>query len=356
MSEYISKKSIQIMRFWGIIMVLIHHAVNNLPDISADKYILSIVGADVTVFFLISGFLFEMKSEKYYNNKKEFIYNKFLQLIIPYLFWSILLYGGTKLAYLIPVDKIGNAMIEIGFAELDIGSIIWNILISSGLYVEYLWFIYILFIFFIVSVFAGKKLNNILSIIIVIALGIFLNYYFELYHIIWKFFKHFSDFLIGRFIFKWTYNNKNYFIKNKNKIALFSAFLAVGLFIIYNIMPDKRSIIVEEGYAFIHNLFNWCIVIVVFFISEKLSHFSIGNILKSIGDYSYDIYLIHIYFVFAIGKTLGSLNLPWLLSLFLTVAISAAISVCISKFILRKFRLLSLVSIGFRNKREEEKI
>ena len=54
---------------------------------------------DVAIFFVISGYLFEFKKEKYYQESKMvYIKNKIKALLFPYLFWSLILAVGIKIA------------------------------------------------------------------------------------------------------------------------------------------------------------------------------------------------------------------------------------------------------------------
>ena len=94
-----SNDTIQIMRAVAILFVLIHHSLSNLPEFPFRTVLLKIVYSDVPIFFIISGFLFEKNIDKYAANKLRFIGYKAKQLILPYLFWTLILYIGAKAVY-----------------------------------------------------------------------------------------------------------------------------------------------------------------------------------------------------------------------------------------------------------------
>lgn len=172
-------RQIQILRAIAILMVIVHHTINNLPDTAGGDYLLIVVNADVNIFFLISGFLFEKGYERYRRNVRGFLVRKARQLLIPYLFWSLLLYAGARFVYDV-AGRGGGILQSLGFERLSWGTIAFNILTFQDYYVEYLWFIYVLFLFFAVSIFAGRKTNHWWMVIAVLLFASTMNYFLAL--------------------------------------------------------------------------------------------------------------------------------------------------------------------------------
>ena len=64
-------------------------------------------------------------------------------------------------------------------------------------YVEHVWFLYVLFIIFVLSIIAGGKSCSIIAIMNVAGAGILLHHYFEDPYLMWMTVKHIPDFLMG---------------------------------------------------------------------------------------------------------------------------------------------------------------
>lgn len=75
---------------------------------------------------------------------------------------------------------------------------------------------------------------------------------------------------------------------------------------------------------------------------------NVAGVIKNIGDYSYDIYLMHNPYVVALGCTVLSsvLGLNSLLTIIIATAAGIAIPMIISKFVIRRFNILSKIMLG----------
>ena len=72
-----------------------------------------------------------------------------------------------------------------------------------------------------------------------------------------------------------------------------------------------------------------------------------GGLLKKIGDYSYDIYLMHIPYVVPVVAVISyGLTNQWLISLIVTVVSGIVIPSLISKFFIRKIPILRTIALG----------
>ena len=195
----IERNQIQILRGIAIILVVIHHAFNNLPGVNGGV-VLTISQSDVAIFFMISGYLFEKQYDKYSRDKTSFVRRKAKQLLIPYLFWSLILYIGAGIIHLFG-GKLSSLLSNYGFGKVSVLEIILNVLTFRSYYVEYLWFIYVLFVYFIIHIFTGSKLKQWWIPIAALLIAGVVRSRIDLPTIIWKVLQHFGDFLIGRVLF-----------------------------------------------------------------------------------------------------------------------------------------------------------
>ncbi|MGN1317782.1 MAG: acyltransferase family protein [Lachnospirales bacterium] len=343
----INRNEIQIMRFVAIVLVIIHHSINNLSDNFWGNLILNIACADVTVFFCISGYLFEKNIERYSQDKTKFLIKKLKQLIVPYIFWSLLLYIGVNSVHLLCGVKISNAVTKIGFMPLSFLEIVKCILTCSNIYVDYLWFIYILFVFFVVNIFIGKKYNNAYVLIFFVVLSVVCNYFGDLPHIIWKFLLHLPDFIMGRIMYKIMC--KHSLREYKNKVLSVFFILFVVLFIIISfLLPNLGSSFgVTLFGTFIKKSFYWIIVVICGALATSIREGKIMNYMVNVGDYSYDIYLIHMPYVVPIAaRGLGVFNMPYVLKFLIVIIIGIMVPLFISKYIVRKISLFRKIAIG----------
>ena len=148
----ISKKQsdiIQLMRGVAVIMVVLQHSIARIATSNWQfKIIYFLNHIDVAIFFVISGYLFEFKKEKYYQESKMvYIKNKIKALLFPYLFWSLILAVGIKIANIF----MPNLQNIIGIKAWTWKDIIINTLFFKDYNVQHLWFIYVLFFFFLLN-------------------------------------------------------------------------------------------------------------------------------------------------------------------------------------------------------------
>ena len=218
----IERKTIQILRAFAIVLVVVHHTFNNLPAVNGGL-MLSISQSDVAIFFMISGYLFEKQFDKYSRDKTSFIRKKAKQLLIPYLFWSLILYIGAGIIHLFG-GRLSGILTNLGFERLSVLEIAINVLTYHSFYVEYLWFVYVLFVYFVIHIFFGSQLKKWWMPIVALLIAGVIKSNFELPYIIWKMLKHFGDFLIGRVLFTFVANREqNITWKNTAIVATISS-------------------------------------------------------------------------------------------------------------------------------------
>lgn len=337
------KDRLQILRAIAIFLVILHHSVNKLPDVFVTKYLLVITYADVIIFFMISGFLFEKNFNRYKENIPGFIKKKIRQLILPYLFWTLSLYIAVKFVHDCISGKLSDVLNGLEFVRLSWGEIVRNTLTFQDYYVEFMWFIYVLFFLFVVNIFVGEKLNHFWILFVIMLLGTTVSYYCPFPMIVYRFIRNYGDFLMGRLLFR---NLKKMECK---RIYYAAGMITVICFIILSVCwQDGTDHLVDRlGFEFSRHLMCWSFCILCFKFTGSLQRIRMGGLLKKIGDYSYDIYLMHIPYVVPVVAVISyGLTNQWLISLVVTVVSGIVIPSLISKFFIRKIPILRTIALG----------
>ncbi len=353
--ENASQRSItlQMLRGLAIIVVLIHHSISRtggwvilhgIDDI--------LICFHMPVFFIIAGYLYQNKISKYENmGKGRFLLAKAKHLLVPYVFWTVLLWCGVQVANSISTS-VSQRMISIGFGPMSIKNLIVGLLTYEEYYTEHLWFLYVLFLYFLVHTLLGKTGSTKWCLIIGMICG-FLCGYVQFPNIIERFLIWFVFFAFGRFI-----ANRKGLGKDERKkktgmtayvLVIFAILSCVRLVLenvdlginIYILVPLRQAIKYALGFWGVYLLY-----LLAAFIERKLS--KIARIIKNIGDYSYDIYLMHNPYIVALGCTVFSsiLGLNPLLTIIVATVAGVIIPMLISKFVIRRFNSLSKIMIG----------
>ena len=155
------KKSntIQLMRGIAIIIVLLHHSISLISG--GDGTVLNhldslIICFHMPTFFIISGYLYEKGLVRGKATFSSFVIGKAKRLLVPYAFWTVFLWGGVQIG-----NRIASSfMIDIGFPPMSIMKLLLNLLTYEVYYVELLWFVYVLFLFFVVHYLIGEIGNK----------------------------------------------------------------------------------------------------------------------------------------------------------------------------------------------------
>lgn len=340
---------IQVLRALAIILVLIHHSITNINASAFGKTIDNIIICfHMPIFFLISGYLFESKIKKYIENGKlVFIKNKIKHLIFPYLFWTVLLWVGIQVACV--VNK--SFMLKIGYDSMNILELLKGIFTYEVYYTQHLWFLYVLFIMFIISIFSikcNKRVLLCISIICGMSTAI-ISYP----NIITRLFMWFPFFIIGRciisnidYIKKWkeTFfnNSKKIFIAN---IYIFLIFIFLCVFRI--VLLDNNSIEIKIISKLLMYLIGFSGSYLLYVVAKFICKFKLEKIISKIGDYSYEIYLIHNpYFVAVSSILLSSLKLPSIICLCVSVVLGIVFPILISIIIKKVLKKYSFVVLG----------
>ena len=345
--------TLQVLRGLAIIVVLIHHSISRtnvgLVLQSIDDILICF---HMPVFFIIAGYLYQNKINKYESMKKgRFLLAKAKHLLVPYVFWTVLLWCGVQIANSLN-SSISQKMISIGFVPMSIKGLFVGLLTYEEYYTEHLWFLYVLFLYFLVHSFLGNAGSTRTCMVIGI-LGGLLTCYIQMPNIVERFFIWFVFFVAGRYIA--DQGEVKSWLENKAHICLIyillgfvllSAIRLVLSFSSYGISPYILRLLKQVVKYTIGFFGVLLLYLALTFLERKWSR--VADFVKNIGDYSYDIYLMHNPYIVALGCTVLSsiLGLNPLVTIIVATVAGIAIPMIVSKFVIKRFNLLSKIMLG----------
>lgn len=303
-------------------------------------------------FFIIAGYLYQNKIGKYESmGKARFLIAKAKHLLVPYVFWTVLLWFGVQVANNISTS-ISQSMISIGFGPMSFKSLIVGLLTYEEYYTEHLWFLYVLFLYFLVHSFLGKTGCTGGCLITGVVIGI-LSCYVQMPNIIARFLLWFVFFSFGRYVAVWKkLEIWSKYIKYRHLISILLSFVILSVarltFVsfdfginLYMLTFLKQAVKYALGFLGVLLLY-----LLSTYIERKWR--KVTGVIKKIGDFSYDIYLMHNPYIVALGCTVFSsiLELNPLLTIIVATVAGLTIPMLISKFIIRRFNILSKIMIG----------
>lgn len=275
------------------------------------------------LFFFISGFfakkLFQVDDVKSY---KKFIKSKLITIGIPYLTFSI---AGT-IAKLV-MSKLAKSPVENSFI-IDILFKPWNNPLKL------LWFVYTLLIIFgVLPLF--NKINIKIKLVVSGILWCLPLNYGEILN--FDGVVRYSFFMLLGYAFYTKYND--YLDKEKHIIR---PIILICALVLMNIKPISQGSF-QGIFEMICSLL--AIVSLVDLTHILDSESIIGKTLGILGKYSMDIYLLHWFLQMPVRLIYQKLHFNYNI-LFMVAFIIAFISIPISKFIIRKINILSLIAFG----------
>jgi len=202
------------LRAFAMLLVVLHHSLcfytpywHSTNSQKTHTVLVTIINAiDMPIFMFISGFLFGYNYSFLgkYQNKKEFIINKIKHLLVPYLFWGIIL------CVLMP-------------------NLYSPIQLLTG--ISHLWFLLVLFLIFLITIIGVKLITNIKPIYLLFLLCFFcgLSVFTRKIPVLGLFTIYFPIFLIG--ILSPSLYNRFHFLKKINKIIAIIFFLSIIILI-----------------------------------------------------------------------------------------------------------------------------
>lgn len=341
---------LQIMRGLAITVVLVHHAIARTGAGGILQTIDDIlICFHMPTFFIISGYLYQLNVKRYrQKGAGDFLLKKVKHLLVPYAFWYVLLWGGIQVACSLS-NSVENILLGIGFGPMEFGEMIYGLLTYEVYYVEHLWFVYVLFLFFLVHTILGELGSNKLLMVVGILLG-FLTYIMSLPNIIERFMVWFVFFVFGRCIGRykiiitrikkiyWIIPSLIFFALSATRIILKKVNLEMNDYIFFIVQQSIKYMIGFLGV--------WLLYFVAIYLNSRKNMAT--TVAQIIGDYSYDIYLMHNPYFLALSATLlySFMGLNAYISVLIAVVIGLGVPMAISRLIIRRCKPLSVVMIG----------
>lgn len=331
------RELIQILRGIAIILVVFHHVCYTCNISNSVEVVISIINrVHVMIFFVISGWLFEKNKIKYSEKgMAKFVKKKFVQLIIPYIFFSLSFSMIIWCGYHIPqlnkiTDRIANGNIK------NISQIVFDVIFYRNVYFESLWFLYAMFILMIIMFILrddmflkGYVVGFFLIVHIITKAYLWMFFDINSYIILDSILSYFIWIMLGRYFFK---KFKNGFYIHKN-VMVISAIMLLGC-ILRNYLVDlhdfmglyTRALWMQIEIFIIRITF----LIIAVAICKKLLIWNKYRIMKKIGDYSYDIYLVHNPWIVSTLSIIMSRWFEWYIVIILGTIMTLIFSVLIS--------------------------
>ena len=324
-------KEINIMRALAVICVVIGHSFSATSSPTVLGFIKSFVYCfHMPAFFFISGFLMKEKSIGK-SDRFSKIKTKFIRLMVPYLFLTLV--------------TVALKMVFGAFANnpLNYKTVLFDVLIGRNNPNGGLWFLYALFVISAI----GILLNNIDSRImfgVTFALSILNHLFFHQNGHILAFILTYAWFFYGGMMFRTYFYDK---LKNSKLIntifgriitAIISvAFLAVAYIKIY--LYD----------FWLLSMFTASVgILLLYVISSQITAMKKDNkIIMSVGKYGMDIYMIGYYVQQSIFVVMGKmLGINYYIYAWCMCILGLILPIVISKYIVRKSRVLSFLILG----------
>lgn len=341
---------IQMTRGIAIVLVCLHHALSQCSNrgIIGQFVYRNIYYVHVVLFFVVSGYLYESKKEKYYSSNLCFIQSKFMRLMVPYLSWQLIIFLFVNIGLSIPV--LHNTFVGLGFQHWTFGEFVHNTLFFTNSYVELLWFLYVLFIVFVVNCIFKDKLVSVKALLVLFVVGALFETLMPSNYVVGKIVLHLPNFVLGRVIYK---RNIEYKLCSKRMLIL-----AFGLVALFNI-ESYVSVNVYELPAYFGNLYNIahsflqgvCLATVIlftlyYFETAKKSNI-ISRVLKVVGDYSMEIYLMHNpWIVGLLSMALVKIGANWIIASIVSVFFGCYIPIVIEKYVIERLPLVNTLFFG----------
>lgn len=324
-------KKMNNLRGIAIILVIVGHSV--FKDIITKDSVLNVShlvwGYDfiytfhMPLFFFISGFfakkLFEVKDYKSYKN---FIVPKLLTIGVPYITFSII---GTVVKLI--MSKSANNPVGASVI-IDIIAYPWNNPLKL------LWFMYTLMAIFTLLPLLNR-INIKIKIIVFGLLWCMPLYYGQIFNMDGVI--RYSFFVLVGYAFSLGY--EKYENSNKNIIR---PLILTFILILLNINPISTGIL-QYSFELICSFL--AIISLVDVVHVVNTESLVGKTLSVLGKYSFDIYLIHWFLQMPIRLIYQKLGFNYNV-LFVTSFVVSFVSIPISKYIIRKVKVFSLICFG----------
>lgn len=327
--------NIDILKALAIFMVVWGHVLYNVAGITSGF----ISYVHMPVFYFASGLFIARELNNY--SVTDFFVKKIKRLLIPYIIWSFISFAANS-ALLIAAEKAipKERLIQ---EALDI-----------FLYSRSVWFLIQLFIAELLFAFLYKFFSfnkHVLMLINTVVWALLIVFCTTDYFMMWKL-KWLYPFLVIGHLFgdgNLTTSKMTHFVPSAVFAAMWAymtylfagLYTTEGLFYGFDLDALDKDILVKELFLVVLGFVG---VMAIYLLARILGHTPFKGFLAGLGNYTLDIYLIHMMLIFAIKK------LPYKAETFGCMSAVYALAICIgiyliSKYILRKIKLFNL-SIG----------
>lgn len=326
----------------GIILVVFAHTL--VPQIressAAAKFLwIFIYNFHMPLFFFLSGLLFERGLARY-TSRKKFILGKLKLLMLPYLVFSVLAYLiiGTAMH----IAPLAGVLQGGGYSIAGIKEAAVQILTYNGHADQHLWFIYSLFIIFVVNILFPKAMKSKPMLVLLALLYISkarIHYFGILNYTV----DNFIFFSLGRVL------TAQKSLKPAHTIIAAAVLAAAGgvySFFYTTGMPDNA--LLKSSLYLVRLISAVSGIMTVRGLSEYLQTKKISGLFRTLGLYSYDIYLMHAPFLVSgsMGILLAYTPLPVPVCCAAVLIAGLFLPLVVSKFIIRRIPALSLILLG----------
>ncbi|WP_428909803.1 acyltransferase family protein [Niallia sp. Krafla_26] len=299
------------------------------------------------LFMFVSGYLSTFSLQR--RSLKDNFKIKTNGILIPYILWTIIL---VLITLLLKHIIVGETINVIGFLKM----LVANLIVYPNI-----WFLYVLFLFYCIlyfTIYMEKKIgvfSYIISAFFIILIPF--KIYFGIYYIQFFYLFFLAGYLINCYKLKYNIRSVN------KKFAKFIILLLIYLllmsqwgksdYIYVNLMKISSDNLLLEILRIIYRfLVAFVGIFLVLFISNFISRFNISSILKKMGTYSLDIYMIQNIIVSLIYRELIKVSGfqinddQLIIFCFMVTIISITLCVNISKYIIRKMEMLNKLLLG----------
>ena len=283
----------------GILMVVFFHSIvpGLKTDMSTQVVFALLQETHMPLFFFVSGWVFELKADRYAAAKGRSIRDRFLRLMVPYFVFSAIYY--ILIAIALRIDSIGSflSMSDGGYAQTDIPTALYQILTFDGHMAESLWFLYTLFIISVINILLPKITRHPAFVAVIIPLCMVPRFFPDFFHrfetlslaLYYLFF-----FCLARMIFPYT----DRILRMKKPVyALMVLLYAATSFVTVIVMemnlyglPDELA---HHLYPIVREVAAVFGIVVICTLAHYISNTRIARPLTYLGQKSMVIYLIH---------------------------------------------------------------
>lgn len=331
---------IDIAKGMGIILVVLGHTL--VPQVRETGFAgflwICIYNFHMPLFFFLSGYLFE-KGLLRYTEKGKFILGKLQYLILPYLIFSVFAY--LFIAFSLKIPMLSKILESGGYSAVALKDAILQIITYNDHIDKHLWFVFSLFLVFLVNILIPKFMKS--KPMLIVLLGLYISKAYVHYYGI-------LDYITSDLLFfslaRTAFNTQQK--KSTNPIIIAVIFIITNCLYSYFYVTQMPSGIAKGVLYFIRSISSVTGIMTVCSISKYLQNKAPQKLLKMLGIYSYDIYLMHAPFLVSglMGILLAYSPFPTVLCCASVLILGLFIPIVASKFIIRKIPFLSVLVLG----------